>query len=437
MSRFFLLLILAFFASSLSASAAPPPTQLRAGPLTCEYEQGVLRHVYLGHLELAREISFTVGEAPLLCETWLAQVGPKEFELTIRARQSPDHSPFDIKIAGSSSGEIVCLVLLNAAREIPPDLTLRVDLDSTTLSGSRAEITTAENASSSLDFPRSVASAPITNSFVSLRRELAPSMEARLRLEGGAFSSIEDLRKTGRPVFQAVATLDLTDGKAGGIFGLNLSVLGAGLQADAPVITRVRLGDPLPAARLPRILRTPPEASHTFQELLQTDATSKADPVLAVSLPSFPSSLRLAPDSTALLDQIQTLKAQNRPVKTVALQPAPQSGDARQRSVTTALALKAAALAALDSIALPPSDAAAQKTRQLFAPYAGAQLLEVRCTGPRPPRVEAFAIARKEAPTLWLINRCAELQQVEVENIRGPIVLAPWEIREVNLPRTP
>jgi hypothetical protein len=178
----------------------PPSRRLWAGSLNVELENGQLRYVRFGGVEVLRGIAFLVRD-----ENWgtytpqIEDLDIKEtaggFVVAYRAacRDERQKLAFEARITGTSDGSLVFAVTATPLTDFVTNRAGFVVLHPAGLAGQKLKVTHVDESVEETRFPETISpSQPVFN-IRALAHEAAPGLWATCRMEGDAFE-MEDQR---------------------------------------------------------------------------------------------------------------------------------------------------------------------------------------------------------------------------------------------------
>jgi len=184
-------------------AAEPASRRLKAGPLEAELENGQLRYVAFGGIEVLRGVAFLVRD-----ENW-GTYTPKIDE--IRIEESPDHFSvsyravcvdarqrlvYEAKISGESSGALTFAAVATPETDVITNRTGFVVLHPASLAGRPVRVTHVDGRETAACFPERISPSQPIFDIRALAHEVAPDLWATCRMEGDAFE-MEDQRNWG------------------------------------------------------------------------------------------------------------------------------------------------------------------------------------------------------------------------------------------------
>ncbi len=178
----------------------PPWHRLSAGPLTAELENGQLRYVSFGGIEVLRGIAFLVRDenwgtyAPQI-ENLDIKEGAGSFSVAYRAvcADSRQRLAYEAHISGSSDGSLFFNAVATPETDFVTNRAGFVVLHPARLAGQKLKVSHVDGRESETRFPREISpSQPVLN-IRGLTHEVAPGLSATCRMEGDGFE-MEDQR---------------------------------------------------------------------------------------------------------------------------------------------------------------------------------------------------------------------------------------------------
>jgi len=194
----------------------PPSSRLGSGRLAVELENGQLRYVRYGGVEVLRGIAFLVRD-----ENW-STYSPQIENLDIQERaegfavsyravcsDARQRLAFEARITGSSDGTLVFTAVAMPETDFVTNRAGFVVLHPAGLSGEKLKVTHVDGSEEETRFPEAISpSQPVFN-IRALAHEVAPGLWATCRMEGDAFEMkdqrnwdrrvVQDLRQAARP----------------------------------------------------------------------------------------------------------------------------------------------------------------------------------------------------------------------------------------------
>lgn len=178
----------------------PPSSRLGSGRLAVELENGQLRYVRYGGVEVLRGIAFLVRD-----ENW-STYSPQIENLDIQERaegfavsyravcsDARQRLAFEARITGSSDGSLVFTAVAMPETDFVTNRAGFVVLHPAGLSGEKLKVTHVDGSEEETRFPEAISpSQPVFN-IRALAHEVAPGLWATCRMEGDAFE-MEDQR---------------------------------------------------------------------------------------------------------------------------------------------------------------------------------------------------------------------------------------------------
>ncbi|HLN08827.1 MAG TPA: hypothetical protein VK281_07705 [Xanthobacteraceae bacterium] len=245
----------------------PPVRVLRAGQLSVEFENGALRYVRFGGIEVLRGVAFLVRD-----ENWstlTAKISelafdeePERFAVSWRAVCEDAERVLDCRatIAGGSDGTLAFEVNAVAETDVLTNRTGFVVLHPAGLAGRPVRVTHVDGRTEMARFPELISPAQPLLDIAALDHEISPGVWASVRMEGSGFE-MEDQRNWGDASYKTYvgSLLDpwpYTIPKGGQVTqAIRISIAGAGSLAStgggetAPVVVEVagETGGRLPA----------------------------------------------------------------------------------------------------------------------------------------------------------------------------------------------
>jgi D-apionolactonase len=178
----------------------PPSRRLCSGRLSVDLENGQLRYVRFGGVEVLRGIAFLVRD-----EDWgtyaphIESLNVREtaggFAVSYRAvcSDARQRLAFEARIAGSSDGSLVFTAVTTPETDFVTNRTGFVVLHPAGLAGEKLKVTHVDGSEEETRFPKAISPAqPVFNIRV-LAHEAAPGLWATCRMDGDAFE-MEDQR---------------------------------------------------------------------------------------------------------------------------------------------------------------------------------------------------------------------------------------------------
>jgi D-apionolactonase len=181
----------------------PPARVLRAGPLSVEFENGTLRYVRFGGIEVLRAIAFLVRDenwgtfAPEMSDLKIEE-GAADFAVSYRAvcTDGRQRLTYRALISGTSDGALAFQVSAEAETEIRTNRTGFAVLHPAALAGRTVKVTHSDGPVVSARFPKLISPGQPLLDICALDHEIAPGVWARCRMEGDSFE-MEDQRNWG------------------------------------------------------------------------------------------------------------------------------------------------------------------------------------------------------------------------------------------------
>ena len=181
----------------------PPVRVLRAGPLSVEFENGALRYVRFGGIEVLRAIAFLVRDenwgtfTPALSDLKIEEGGGR-FAVFYRAScaDARRRLTYEARISGHDDGALAFEVRAEAETEIRTNRTGFIVLHPAALAGRPVRITHADGRIIRARFPELISPEQLLLDISALDHEIAPGVWASCRMEGDSFE-MEDQRNWG------------------------------------------------------------------------------------------------------------------------------------------------------------------------------------------------------------------------------------------------
>jgi D-apionolactonase len=181
----------------------PPARVLRAGPLSVEFENGALRYVRFGGIEVLRAIAFLVRD-----ENW-GTFTPEISDLKIEERAADfavsyhavctdarQRLTYRATISGTSDGALAFQVTAAAETDIRTNRTGFVVLHPAALAGRAVKVTHSDGRLVLARFPELISPEQPLLDIGALDHEITPGVWASCRMEGDSFE-MEDQRNWG------------------------------------------------------------------------------------------------------------------------------------------------------------------------------------------------------------------------------------------------
>jgi D-apionolactonase len=181
-------------------AADRPSRRLCAGPLAVELENGQLRYVRFGGVEVLRGIAFLVRDenwgtyAPLIENLDIQEIA-ESFAVSYRAvcSDARQRLAFEARITGSSDGSLDFTAIATPETDFVTNRAGFVVLHPADLAGEKLKVTHVDGSEEETRFPKAISpSQPVFN-IRALAHEAAPGLWATCRMDGDAFE-MEDQR---------------------------------------------------------------------------------------------------------------------------------------------------------------------------------------------------------------------------------------------------
>jgi D-apionolactonase len=181
----------------------PPPRVLRAGPLSAEFENGALRYVRFGSVEVLRGVAFLVRDenwgtfTPAISDLKIEE-GPESFAVSYRAvcRDAQRCLICAATISGKSDGALVFAVTAQAETDVLTNRTGFVVLHPAALAGRPVRVSHVDGRAEMARFPELISPGQPLLDIRALDHEISPGVWASVRMEGDGFE-MEDQRNWG------------------------------------------------------------------------------------------------------------------------------------------------------------------------------------------------------------------------------------------------
>ncbi|HYO89594.1 MAG TPA: hypothetical protein VER79_13170, partial [Candidatus Limnocylindrales bacterium] len=191
----------------------PPETQaLRAGPLTLDYENGLIRNVRLGEREIVRAVYAAVrdhnwGTVPGVLKDVALEVQPNSFDLRFTSEHQQDgvHFVWHGQISGSATGVVQFSFDGEARSSFQRNRIGFCVLHPMELGGQPMEVVHTDGTTEASRFPRFIAPHQPVYDIRALRHQVLPGLTAEVRMDGDAFE-MEDQRNWTDASFKTYCT---------------------------------------------------------------------------------------------------------------------------------------------------------------------------------------------------------------------------------------
>jgi D-apionolactonase len=182
---------------------APPARLLRAGPLCVQFENGALRYVRFGGIEVLREIAFLVRDEnwgtflPAISDLKIEE-GPAHFAVSYHAvcTDARQRLTYRATISGTADGALAFQVTAQAETEILTNRTGFVVLHPGVLAGRPVKVTHSDGRIVMARFPELISPGQPLLDILALDHEITPGVWASCQMEGDSFE-MEDQRNWG------------------------------------------------------------------------------------------------------------------------------------------------------------------------------------------------------------------------------------------------
>jgi hypothetical protein len=186
-----------------TAQVDPPPRVLRAGPLSVEFENGALRYVRFGGIEVLRGVAFLVRDdnwgtfTPAISDLKIEE-RPDSFAVSYRAvcRDAVRCLVCEATISGKSDGALVFAVTAEAETDVLTNRTGFVVLHPAALAGRPVRVGHVDGRTEMARFPELISPGQPLLDIRALDHEISPGVWASVRMEGKGFE-MEDQRNWG------------------------------------------------------------------------------------------------------------------------------------------------------------------------------------------------------------------------------------------------
>jgi len=415
---------------------APPPAPsavsdtrwLNAGPIRLKFTDGELRYLYVAGKEVVRRLYFAVRDGRY--DTVMPAFRTVEvittndaFTIKLAAACSNDTVGFSwtATIAGTADGTITFQVDGQVDRDFQsPRVGLNVLFGTESLAGQAYELVGENGSVTNGSFPRLVTPASLSDGFRTLRYAPADGLRVSVGLAEGRFG-MEDQRNFCDSSYKAYSGMafkymGLKKGEKGSqTLTLAVKSVKPGERAAAAAPLRLKLGQPVAGATLPKLATSPTSARNkTFLEIMeQAGKHSEADAVVwtfnvAVHLPDTDTFMENIP---AIVDQAKAVRA-SAPRAKLRVEPATFSSPYPRPAPDTRLAgavgaawavrmTKHLALAGVEEAVLGAGGTVVSELAKL----AGARLLAITIEGTASPAaVDALAVEADGRRQVWVVN---------------------------------
>jgi hypothetical protein len=442
------------------AGQAPPESgfpvatknvQLAAGPIRLTFADGELRRLYVGDREIIRRVYVTVRDPRWdTAEPKITQVDIRQskdsfaIQLEALCRDKGIDFTWRGEITGTTAGKITFRVqgAANAACRANR-FGMCVLFGAESLAGQTYEVHDAQGSSRTDVFPVLLDKIILQNRFGSLSYQTAEGLIVTTAVEGTHFG-MEDQRQFGDSSFKAFSAMpfpypQITAGAAGSeTISIQVETAKGTIRRppthviQKPVV--VHLGDPLPGARLPRLLPYDKALAKSgfFMDISNARKTLAETPLIAWP---FNVAVNLFDEETwienlsAVADQVRTAR-HIAPRATLRVAPvsfnAPyprERRDPRNQEVFaaawTAAAIKYLALAGADEAMFDVGPGFADTVLRTMSGYQGKQLLATTVTADAGLPFEAMAFPDQNSTFLCLINLASQPRAIRLEGLPG------------------
>jgi D-apionolactonase len=181
----------------------PPARVLRAGPFSVEFENGALRYVRFGGIEVLRAIAFLVRDenwgtfAPEISDLKIEE-SAADFAVSYHAvcADARQRLTYRATISGTSDGALAFQVTAEAGTDIRTNRTGFVVLHPAALAGRAVKVTHSDGRLVLARFPELISPGQPLLDISALDHEITPGVWASCRMEGDSFE-MEDQRNWG------------------------------------------------------------------------------------------------------------------------------------------------------------------------------------------------------------------------------------------------
>ena len=181
-------------------AAEPPSRRLCSGGLAVELENGQLRYVRFGGVEVLRGVAFLVRDenwgtyAPHI-ESLDIQESAGSFAVSYHAvcSDARQRLAFEARITGSSDGSLVFAAVATPETDFVTNRAGFVVLHPAGLAGEKLKVTHVDGSEEETRFPKAISPSQPVFSIRALAHEAAPGLWATCRMDGDAFE-MEDQR---------------------------------------------------------------------------------------------------------------------------------------------------------------------------------------------------------------------------------------------------